>query len=149
VAVHRSRPEYVVKRLKTFHRYTKTPFYAPKTRDVKNTGTPLYVCLINYLKEVNMLTMKQILNALSSNSKAYWVSRGNKDDGYENDVIENVVEGDIVWFSNESTEDDIKEVQSVLAQRQFHLYSKSLATEGKLIKSKSGAFSFIVLPNQG
>jgi len=33
----------------------KTPFYARKTRDVKNTGTPLYVCLINYLKEVNML----------------------------------------------------------------------------------------------
>jgi len=95
-----------------------------------------------------MLSVKQVLGALSRNSKNHWISRGNKDDGYENDVVENAMEGDIVWFSNESTEEDIAEVQKVLAQNKLHLYSKSLAEKGELIKSKSGAFSFIALPNQ-
>ena len=95
-----------------------------------------------------MLSVKQVLNALSKNARNFWISRGSKEDGYENDVVENAMEGDIVWFSKESTEDDIAEVQSILAQSKFHLYSKSLAEKNELIKSKSGAFSFIVLPNK-
>ena len=95
-----------------------------------------------------MLSVKQVLSALSLNSTNYWISRGNKVDGYENDVVRNAMEGDIVWFSKDSTEEDIVEVQKILAQNKLHLYSKSLAEKGELIKSKSGAFSFIALPNQ-
>ena len=95
-----------------------------------------------------MLSVKQVLSALSLNSTNYWISRGNKDDGYENDVVRNAMEGDIVWFSKDSTEEDIVDVQKILAQNKLHLYSKSLAEKGELIKSKSGAFSFIALPNQ-
>ena len=50
-----------------------------------------------------MLSVKQVLSALSLNSTNYWISRGNKDDGYENDVVRNAMEGDIVWFSKDST----------------------------------------------
>jgi len=59
-----------------------------------------------------------------------------------------VQQGDIVWFNKDADEDDMRQVKKSLAEMKMHMYSKSLYEEGKLIKSKSGAYSFLILPNQ-
>lgn len=95
-----------------------------------------------------MLNIDQIINIVSSNLKNYWFSRKNEDNTYENIDLEDVKQGDIVWFNKDADEDDMKEVKKTLAQMKMHMYSKSLYEDGKLMKSKSGAFSFLILPNQ-
>ena len=94
-----------------------------------------------------MLNIDQIINIVSSNLKNYWFSRKNEDNTYENIDLEDVKQGDIVWFNKDADEDDMKEVKKTLAQMKMHMYSKSLYEDGKLMKSKSGAFSFLILPN--
>jgi hypothetical protein len=95
-----------------------------------------------------MLNIDQIINIVSKNLKNYWFSRKNEDDTYENIDLDEVQQGDIVWFNKDADVDDMKEVKKTLAQMNMHMYSKSLYEEGKLIKSKSGAYSFLILPNQ-
>ena len=95
-----------------------------------------------------MLNIDQIINIVSSNLKNYWFSRKNEDNTYENIDLEDVKQGDIVWFNKDADADDMKEVKKTLAQMKMHMYSKSLYENGKLMKSKSGAFSFLILPNQ-
>ena len=95
-----------------------------------------------------MLNIDQIINIVSSNLKNYWFSRKNEDNTYENIELEDVKQGDIVWFNKDADADDMKEVKKTLAQMKMHMYSKSLYEDGKLMKSKSGAFSFLILPNQ-
>ena len=95
-----------------------------------------------------MLNIDQIINIVSSNLKNYWFSRKNEDNTYENIDLEDVKQGDIVWFNKDADVDDMKEVKKTLAQMKMHMYSKSLYEDGKLMKSKSGAFSFLILPNQ-
>ena len=95
-----------------------------------------------------MLNIDQIINIVSSNLKNYWFSRKNEDDTYENIELDEVQQGDIVWFNKDADADDMKEVKKTLAQMKMHMYSKSLYEDGKLMKSKSGAFSFLILPNQ-
>ena len=95
-----------------------------------------------------MLNIDQIINIVSSNLENYWFSRKNEDNTYENIDLEDVKQGDIVWFNKDADEDDMKEVKKTLAQMKMHMYSKSLYEDGKLMKSKSGAFSFLILPNQ-
>lgn len=95
-----------------------------------------------------MLNIDQIINIVSSNLKNYWFSRKNEDNTYENIDFEDVKQGDIVWFNKDADADDMKEVKKTLAQMKMHMYSKSLYEDGKLMKSKSGAFSFLILPNQ-
>ncbi|HAI44226.1 MAG TPA: hypothetical protein DCM40_42035 [Maribacter sp.] len=57
-------------------------------------------------------------------------------------------QGDIVWFNKDADEDDMIEVKKSLSRMKMHMYSKSLYEEGKLTKTKSGAYSFLILPNQ-
>ena len=95
-----------------------------------------------------MLNIKEIINIVSSNLQNYWFSRKNEDDTYDNIEFEDVQQGDIVWFNKDSDEDDMRQVKKSLAEMKMHMYSKSLYEEGKLIKSKSGAYSFLILPNQ-
>ena len=95
-----------------------------------------------------MLNIDQIINIVSSNLKNYWFSRKNEDNTYENIDLDEVQQGDIVWFNKDADADDMKEVKKTLAQIKMHMYSKSLYEDGKLMKSKSGAFSFLILPNQ-
>ena len=95
-----------------------------------------------------MLNIDQIINIVSSNLKNYWFSRKNEDNTYENIDLDEVQQGDIVWFNKDADADDMKEVKKTLAQMKMHMYSKSLYENGKLMKSKSGAFSFLILPNQ-
>ena len=95
-----------------------------------------------------MLKIQEIINIVSRNLQNYWFSRKNEDDTYENIEFEDVQQGDIVWFNKDADVDDMKEVKKTLAQMNMHMYSKSLYEEGKLIKSKSGAYSFLILPNQ-
>jgi|TARA_R100000005_G_C4979113_1_gene189413 hypothetical protein len=95
-----------------------------------------------------MLNIDQIINIVSSNLKNYWFSRKNEDNTYENIDLDEVQQGDIVWFNKDADVDDMKEVKKTLAQMNMHMYSKSLYEDGKLMKSKSGAFSFLILPNQ-
>ena len=89
-----------------------------------------------------MLNIDQIINIVSSNLKNYWFSRKNEDNTYENIDLEDVKQGDIVWFNKDADEDDMKEVKKTLAQMKMHMNSKSIYEDGKLMKSKSGAFSF-------
>lgn len=95
-----------------------------------------------------MLKIQEIINIVSKNLKNYWFSRKNDDDTYENIEFEDVQQGDIVWFNKDADEDDMIEVKKSLSRMKMHMYSKSLYEEGKLTKTKSGAYSFLILPNQ-
>ena len=95
-----------------------------------------------------MLKVQEIINIVSRNLQNYWFSRKNDDDTYENIEFEDVQQGDIVWFNKDADEDDMIEVKISLSRRKMHMYSKSLYEEGKLTKTKSGAYSFLILPNQ-
>jgi len=95
-----------------------------------------------------MLKIQEIINIVSRNLQNYWFSRKNDDDTYENIEFEDVQQGDIVWFNKDADEDDMIEVKKSLSRMKMHMYSKSLYEEGKLTKTKSGAYSFLILPNQ-
>ena len=95
-----------------------------------------------------MLKVQEIINIVSRNLQNYWFSRKNDDDTYENIEFEDVQQGDIVWFNKDADEDDMSEVKKSLSRMKMHMYSKSLYEEGKLTKTKSGAYSFLILPNQ-
>jgi len=95
-----------------------------------------------------MLKVQEIINIVSRNLQNYWFSRKNDDDTYENIEFEDVQQGDIVWFNKDADEDDMIEVKKSLSRMKMHMYSKSLYEEGKLTKTKSGAYSFLILPNQ-
>ena len=93
------------------------------------------------------MKIEQIIDILRNNSN-YWISRKLDDDTYDNLEIDDAQEGDVVWFNIDATQEDMLDVKKVLTQRNLHMYSKNLAEKGKMIYSKSGAFSFLVLPNQ-
>jgi len=95
-----------------------------------------------------MLTAQMILDALKSSVKEYWFSRKDEDGEFDNILMEEVSEGDIAWFSNEATADDITEVQQSLVQMGLHLYSKDLNEDKDIRRTKKGAYSFIILPNK-
>ena len=95
-----------------------------------------------------MLKVQEIIRIVSQNLQNYWFSRKNDDDTYENIEFEDVQQGDIVWFNKDADEDDMIEVKKSLSRMKMHMYSKSLYEEGKLTKTKSGAYSFLILPNQ-
>ena len=83
--------------------------------------------------------------------KPSWVSRntGTKDDpSWENVDIEDSQEGDVLWFSANATEEDLEEAKRLLARASLHTYSKQLAEKKDMKTTKSGAFSFLILPNQ-
>jgi hypothetical protein len=104
------------------------------------------------------LSAMAILGALTPEKNTSWFSRN--DDGVYNNVDqENVKEGDIAWFSADAIPEDIEATRKSLAIMDLHLYSKDLSesmkafpnddTKWSMRRSKSGAFSFVVLPNQG
>ena len=95
-----------------------------------------------------MLKVQEIIKIVSRNLQNYWFSRKNEDDTYENIEFEDVQQGDIVWFNKDADAEDVIEVKKALSRMKMHMYSKSLYENGKLMKSKSGAFSFLILPNQ-
>ena len=95
-----------------------------------------------------MLKIQKIINIVSRNLQNYWFSRKNDDDTYENIEFEDVQQGDIVWFNKDADKDDMIEVKKSLSRMKMHMYSKSLYEEGKLTKTKSGAYSFLILLNQ-
>jgi len=95
------------------------------------------------------LSTKEILSALKS--RRSWISRntGTKEDpSWENHDVSNALHGDVVWFSADATEDDLRETQRLLAKANLHLYSKQLAEKKDMRTTESGAFSFLALPNQ-
>ena len=95
-----------------------------------------------------MLKIQEIINIVSRNLQNYWFSRKNEDDTYENIEFEDVQQGDIVWFNKDANAEDMIEVKKSLSRMKMHMYSKTLYEEGKLTKTKSGAYSFLILPNQ-
>ena len=95
-----------------------------------------------------MLKIQEIINIVSRNLQNYWFSRKNEDDTYENIEFKDVQQGDIVWFNKDANAEDMIEVKKSLSRMKMHMYSKTLYEEGKLTKTKSGAYSFLILPNQ-
>jgi hypothetical protein len=104
------------------------------------------------------LSAMTILGALTPEKNSSWFSR-NDDGVYSNIEPLNVKEGDIAWFSAKALPEDIEATRKALAIMDLHLYSKDLAdsmkafpnddTKWSMRRSESGAFSFVVLPNQG
>lgn len=95
-----------------------------------------------------MLTGQMILDALKSSAREYWFSREDEDGEFENIQMDDLEHGDIVWFSKDATEEDIKDVQQALVQMGLHLYSKDLSEDKDIRRTKSGAYSFLALPNK-
>jgi len=100
------------------------------------------------------LTASIILESLVNQSNSVWFSRKNEDESYDNIKIKEVETGDIAWFSAKATSDDVVDTRKALAQMNLHLYSKELAESSKqgkptMRKTSSGAFSFLILPNEG
>jgi|15BtaG_2_1085339.scaffolds.fasta_scaffold59548_1 hypothetical protein len=105
------------------------------------------------------LSASAIIGALTPVKNNTWFSRN--DDGVYDNVseISLVKEGDIAWFSADASSEDLEETRKALAMMNLHLYSKDLAEskknfpnhpdKWKIRRSESGAFSFVVLPNQG
>ena len=104
------------------------------------------------------LSAMTILGALTPEKNTTWFSR-NDDGVYSNIDPLSVKEGDIAWFSADAISEDIEATRKALAIMDLHLYSKDLSesmkafpnddTKWSMRRSKSGAFSFVVLPNQG
>jgi len=100
------------------------------------------------------LTASIILESLVNQSTNVWFSRKNEDESYDNIKIKEVNAGDIAWFSGKATSDDVVDTRKALAQMNLHLYSKELAESSKkgkptMRRTESGAFSFLILPNEG
>tara|TARA_R110000751_G_scaffold110372_4_gene207944 strand:+ start:2438 stop:2779 length:342 start_codon:yes stop_codon:yes gene_type:complete len=100
------------------------------------------------------LTASIILESLANQSTNVWFSRKNDNDSYDNIQIKEVNAGDIAWFSARATSENVVDTRKALAQMNLHLYSKELAESSKkgkpyMRKTESGAFSFLILPNEG
>ena len=100
------------------------------------------------------LTASIILESLVSQNSNVWFSRKIDDDSYDNVTMKEIKAGDIAWFSGKATSEDVVDTRKALAQMNLHLYSKELAESTKkgkpsMRRTESGAFSFLVLPNEG
>ena len=85
------------------------------------------------------------------NQTEYWFSR-KTDDGYENISIDEVDNGDIIWFRSTAKREDLADAKKALKQLDLHMYSKTVDRNkeeytGKPMYTESGACSFILLPN--
>ena len=106
---------------------------------------------------MSTLSSSLIYASLIPASQSYWFSRGSGEGdsrSYENVDMNDATAGDIAWFSSKATSEDVIAVRKSLAQMNLHLYSKELAESAKkgkpaMRRTESGAFSFLVLPNQG
>ena len=96
------------------------------------------------------ITAKDI-RAVLLNQTEYWFSR-KTDDGYENIPIDEVDDGDIIWFRSTATREDLDDAKKALKPLDLHMYSKTIDRTkeeytGKPMYTKSGACSFILLPH--
>jgi hypothetical protein len=96
------------------------------------------------------LTIEDIKSVLFEQAE-YWFSR-KTNDGYENIPIDEVNDGDIIWFSGTATREDLDDAKKTLKQLDLHMYTKTMDANqkeytGKPMYTKSGACSFILLPD--
>ena len=98
------------------------------------------------------ISLEQIKSVLTRNTKNYWFSR-KTNDGYENIPIDEVNDGDVIWFNSDATIEDLEDAKRSLTSLKMHMYTKTMDEKrkkeytGKPMYSKSGAFSFLVLPD--
>ena len=98
------------------------------------------------------ISLEQIKSILTRNTKNYWFSR-KTNDGYENIPIDEVNDGDVIWFNSDATIEDLEDAKRSLTSLKMHMYTKTMDEKqkkeytGKPMYSKSGAFSFLVLPD--
>ena len=98
------------------------------------------------------ISLEQIKSVLTRNTKNYWFSRNLGGDIYENVSSDNVKQGDIIWFNSDATIEDLEDAKKSLSSLKMHMYTKTMDENqkeytGKPMYSKSGAFSFLVLPD--
>ena len=98
------------------------------------------------------ISLEQIKSVLTRNAKNYWFSRNLEGDIYENVSSDNVKAGDVIWFNSDATIEDLEHAKKSLNSLKMHMYTKTMDENqkeytGKPIYSKSGAFSFLVLPD--
>lgn len=98
------------------------------------------------------ISLEQIKSVLTRNTKNYWFSRNLEGDIYENVSSDNVKQGDIIWFNSDATIEDLEDAKKSLSSLKMHMYTKTMDENqkeytGKPMYSKSGAFSFLVLPD--
>tara|TARA_R100000278_G_scaffold37371_1_gene33387 strand:- start:167 stop:475 length:309 start_codon:yes stop_codon:yes gene_type:complete len=98
------------------------------------------------------ISLEQIKSVLTRNTKNYWFSR-KTNDGYENIPIDEINDGDVIWFNSDATIEDLEDAKKSLSSLKMHMYTKTMDEKrkkeytGKPMYSKSGAFSFLVLPD--
>ena len=95
------------------------------------------------------ISLEQIKSVLTRNTKNYWFSR-KTNDGYENIPIDEINDGDVIWFNSDATIEDLEDAKKSLSSLNMHMYTKTMDEKqkeytGKPMYSKSGAFSFLVL----
>ena len=99
------------------------------------------------------ISLEQIKSVLTRNTKNYWFSRNLEDGIYENVSSDNVKAGDVIWFNSDATIEDLEDAKKSLSSLNMHMYTKTMDEKrkkeytGKPMYSKSGAFSFLVLPD--
>ena len=98
------------------------------------------------------ISLEQIKSVLTRNAKNYWFSRNLEGDIYENVSSDNVKAGDVIWFNSDATIEDLEDAKKSLSSLKMHMYTKTMDENqkeytGKPMYSKSGAFSFLVLPD--
>lgn len=98
------------------------------------------------------ISLEQIKSVLTRNAKNYWFSRNLEGDIYENVSSDNVKAGDVIWFNSDATIEDLQDAKKSLSSLKMHMYTKTMDENqkeytGKPMYSKSGAFSFLVLPD--
>ena len=98
------------------------------------------------------ISLEQIKSVLTRNTKNYWFSR-KTNDGYENIPIDEINDGDVIWFNSDATIEDLEDAKKSLSSLKMHMYTKTMDEKrkkeytGEPMYSKSGAFSFLVLPD--
>ena len=98
------------------------------------------------------ISLEQIKSVLTRNTKNYWFSR-KTNDGYENIPIDEINDGDVIWFNSDATIEDLEDAKKSLSSLKMHMYTKTMDEKrkkeytGKPMYSKSSAFSFLVLPD--
>ena len=65
------------------------------------------------------------IRAVLFNQTEYWFSR-KTDDGYKNISIDEVDDGDIIWFRSTATREDLDDAKKALKQLDLHMYSKTI-----------------------
>ena len=65
------------------------------------------------------------IRAVLLNQTEYWFSR-KTDDGYENISIDEVNDGDIIWFRSTAKREDLDDAKKALKQLDLHMYSKTI-----------------------